>query len=302
MNSCTEEISTETRQAATCAANLASKGEINWAMSITTNPSALTIDTDELPLSSPFTISSDDLRRAQENDSVINRVLSYVKNGKKPTTKELSSEQPSSKRRRTRLSTRENSRSTDENSEISSEEEDIVLLPNRLPSTEAEIDVENNIPMIAENEIPPNENAELLEDEQPENRVEEHPIENRESAPLTPSLPNIPENVVNEESLISDATEEPIVYSERPVRLRQVPNRLSYYAPGQAYSVQASPLNTVYNRPFINNHPILVRVPLNNPVMTQFVHPPMPFITPSCRQPIQNFVPQQFVIQRPIYI
>ena len=98
MSSCTEEISTETRQAATCAANLASKGDINWAMSITTNPSALTIDTDELPLSSPFTVSSDDLRRAQENDSVISRVLYYIENGTKPTTTELSSEKPNVRR------------------------------------------------------------------------------------------------------------------------------------------------------------------------------------------------------------
>ena len=98
MNSCTEEVSAETRQAATCAANLASKGDINWAMSITTNPSALTIDTDELPLSSPFTVSSDDLRRAQENDRVISRVLYYIEKGKKPTTAELSSEKPNVRR------------------------------------------------------------------------------------------------------------------------------------------------------------------------------------------------------------
>ena len=113
---------------------------------------------------------------------------------------------------------------------------------------------------------------------------------------------NFSEIVKNGEPLINDTTEEPIAYSERPVRSRQVPNRLSYYASGQAYSVQASPLNTVSNRPFINNQSILVRIPLNNPAMTQFVHPPMPFITPSFRQPIKNFVPQQFVFQRPIYI
>ena len=210
-----------------------------------------------------------------------------------------------SKRRRTRLSTHENSRPTDENSENSSEEEEIVLVPNQLPSTEAEIDIESNTPIIhAENDVPSNENAEPFENEQPEERIEANPTENHESAPLTPPppLPNVPEIVVSEEPLISNTTEEPIVYSERPVRLRQVPNRLSYFAPGQAYSVQASPFNTVHNRPFIENQPILVRIPMNNPVMTQFAHPPMPFITPSCRQPIQNFVPQQFVFQRPIYI
>ena len=210
-----------------------------------------------------------------------------------------------SKRRRTRLSTHENSRPTDGNSENSSEEEEIVLVPNHLPSTEAEIDIEHNMPMIqAENDVLPSENAEHLEDEQPENKTEGSPIENRESAPLTPPSPlsNVQETFVSEGPLISNAAEEPIVYSERPVRLRQAPNRLSYYAPGQAYSVQASPLNTVNNRSFIDNQPMIVRIPMTNPVMTQFVHPPMPFITPSFRQPIKNFVPQQFVFQRPIYI
>ena len=209
-----------------------------------------------------------------------------------------------SQRRRTRLSTREDSRPTVENSQTSSEEEEIVLFSNHLPSTEVEIDIESNTSMISESDVPPNENAELLENEQPENRIEENPIENRESAPVTPlpPLPNAPGNVVNGESLTSNAIEEPIVYSERPVRLRQIPNRLSYYAPGQAYSVQASPLNIVNNRPFIDNQSILVRIPLNNQVMTQFVHPPMQFITPSYRQPIHNFVPQQFVRQRSIYI
>ena len=197
------------------------------------------------------------------------------------------------------------SRPTDENSENSSEEDEIVLVPNQSPSTEAEIDIEHNVPIIqAENDALPNENAELLENEQPEDRTEGRSIENRESAPLTPLPPlsNVPEIVVCEGPLISNAAEEPIVDSEKPVRLRQVPNRLSYYAPGQAYSVQASPLNTVNNRPFIDNQPILVRIPMTNPVMTQFVHPPMPLITPSSRQPIQNFVPQRFVFQRPIYI
>eukprot|EP00794_Sanderia_malayensis_P002020 gene2020-2297_t len=208
-----------------------------------------------------------------------------------------------SKHRRTRLSARENSRPIDENSETSSEVEEIVLVSNHLPSAVAEIGIENNIPMIpVKNVVPLSENAELLENEEPERRIEENPIENRELAPLTPSplLPIIPEIALSEEALVSNAVEEPIVYSERPVRLRQVPNRLSYFAPGQAYLLQVP--NTVNNRPFINNQPTLIRIPLNNPVMTQFVHPQMPFITPSCRQPIQNFAPQQFIFRRPIYI
>eukprot|EP00795_Rhopilema_esculentum_P015684 gene15684-6974_t len=132
-------------------------------------------------------------------------------------------------------------------------------------------------------------NVELLENVQPEDRIEDNPIETRESAPLTRPVPNNPENIVNEEPLLS-TTEEPITSSERPVRLRQIPNRLSYYAPGQAYSVQASTLNTVNNEPFVDDQPILVRLPLNNQVMTTFVYPSMPLFTPSWRQPIQNFV------------
>ena len=101
----------------------------------------------------------------------------------------------------------------------------------------------------AENDVLPNKNAELLEDEQPENRTEGSPIENCESAPLTPPSPlsSVQEIVVSEGLLISNAAEEPITHSGRPVRLHQALNRLSCYGPGQAYSVQASPLNTVNN-------------------------------------------------------
>ena len=170
-----------------------------------------------------------------------------------------------------------------------------MLVSNHLPSTEAENDINHNMPIIkAGSDILPNENAELLENEPPENRS---PIENGESAPFTPPLPssNVPEVVVSEEPLITNAEEEHIVCSERPVRLRQVPNRLSYYAPGQACLVQASPLNTVNDRPFINNQLIPVRIPMDNSVIIQFVHPAMPFITPSYRHPIQSYHNNSFI-------
>ena len=98
MKSCTEEISSEIRQALTCAAQLVDKGEPNFITSLSTDPNVLSIDCLSNTVNPTTKVNTNDLRQAQLNDQIVSRVHYYVNNGIRPLPKDISTEVPDVKR------------------------------------------------------------------------------------------------------------------------------------------------------------------------------------------------------------
>ena len=134
--------------------------------------------------------------------------------------------------------------------------------------------------MERENDFPPNYNAQAGDNGAPGEQTEKDSTGDSELRQSPPAPPNAPGSDVSDEILIER--------SERPTRSCRVPDRLSYYAPGQACLLQTP--YTVDSRPFLMNQPIIVRFPFNQ-VVPPFMHPSIPYITSSCRESIPNAVP-----------
>ena len=98
MKSCTEEISSDIRQALTCEAQLFDKGEPNFITSLSTDPNVLSIDCLTNTVNPTTKVSINDLHQAQLNDQIVSRVHYYVNNGTRPLPKDISTEVPDVKR------------------------------------------------------------------------------------------------------------------------------------------------------------------------------------------------------------
>ena len=156
-----------------------------------------------------------------------------------------------------------------------------VIKHKRITGVPYKIETENStFVMERENDFPPNYNAQAGDNGAPGEQTEKDSTGDSELRQSPPAPPNAPGSDVSDEILIER--------SERPTRSRRVPDRLSYYAPGQACLVQTP--YTVDSRPFLTNQPIIVRFPFNQ-VIPPFMHPSIPYITSSCRESIPNAVP-----------
>ena len=160
-------------------------------------------------------------------------------------------EQPTrkSKGHRKRRSSEKDSSLNDQETDSSSEDDEIALLPYELPCNQREIETENNtLVMERENDFPPNYNAQAGDNGAPGEQTEKDSTGDSELRQSPPAPPNAPGSDVSDEILIER--------SERPTRSCRVPDRLSYYAPGQACLLQTP--YTVDSRPFLTNQPIIV--------------------------------------------
>ena len=96
MDTCTEEMSPDTRKAVTMAAKLVDQGKVNMVSPLSVDPKVFAIDPFPLPKSS--TINSKELLQAQLNDPAINQVLNFVNKGQKPSAKAIFRESSAVKR------------------------------------------------------------------------------------------------------------------------------------------------------------------------------------------------------------
>ena len=97
MDSCTEKFSIAEHQAVMNATNFIDTGQSNWVSSSTTNKTAF--DFADLPKGTTSTkVTFNDLCQSQITDHAISRVRFLVSKGKKPDSKEISSELPDVKR------------------------------------------------------------------------------------------------------------------------------------------------------------------------------------------------------------
>ena len=90
----------------------------------------------------------------------------------------------------------------------------------------------------------------------------------------------------------------------RPSRIRQPPDRLAYYAPGQAYLIHY--VNRINSIPFVSNQTISVPHHIMQGAPRASLRPvytfsPMHDVTAMCRQPIQNLMPSNMLWNRPVY-
>ena len=92
---------------------------------------------------------------------------------------------------------------------------------------------------------------------------------------------------------------------QRPSRVRQPPDRLAYYAPGQTYSIHH--VNRINSIPFVSNptisvpHNFMQAAPRASFIRPFYTLSPMHFVTSTCRQPIQNLLPSNMLWNRPVY-
>ena len=93
--------------------------------------------------------------------------------------------------------------------------------------------------------------------------------------------------------------------NQRPSRIRQPSDRLSYYAPGQAYPIHH--VNRINSIPFVSNqtisvpHHFMQAAPRPSFIRPVYNFTPMHIVTPVCRQPIQNLMPSNMLWNRPVY-
>ena len=97
MKTCTEETTTDTRQAIACAAKLCDQGRSPWISSLTTDSSVLAID-DCVRETTFDKIKLIDLCQSQNEDQTISRVLNLVTKNIKPSSREISHEAQNVKR------------------------------------------------------------------------------------------------------------------------------------------------------------------------------------------------------------
>ena len=97
ITTCTEETTTDTRQAIACAAKLCDQGRSPWISSLTTDSSVLAID--NCVRETTFDkIKLIDLCQSQNEDQTISRVLNLVTKNIKPSSREISHEAQNVKR------------------------------------------------------------------------------------------------------------------------------------------------------------------------------------------------------------
>ena len=91
METCTEETTTDTRQAVVYAAKISEQGEFTWISSLTTDYNVLAIR-DSGKENTFETINAVDLCQSQAQDQTISRVLNFVSKKIKPSPREISHE------------------------------------------------------------------------------------------------------------------------------------------------------------------------------------------------------------------
>ncbi len=96
MQTCTEEILPDTRKAITSAVTLLGQGTSNWISALATDVDVFAIDS--TPTIANQSITIDDLLQGQSEDPSISRVLHLVKQGKRPSMREIAPESTSVKR------------------------------------------------------------------------------------------------------------------------------------------------------------------------------------------------------------
>ena len=97
METCTEETTTDTRQAVAYAAKISEQGESTWISSLTTDYNVLAIG-DSGKENSFEKINAVDLCQSQAQDQTISRVLNFVSRKIKPSPREISRESQNVKR------------------------------------------------------------------------------------------------------------------------------------------------------------------------------------------------------------
>ena len=79
MKTCTEEVSTDEVQAIACSAQVQADGGSTWITTLTNNPAVLTLDPTLFKQSPSPQIQQVDIAAAQRQDTVIGKVLFYLK-------------------------------------------------------------------------------------------------------------------------------------------------------------------------------------------------------------------------------
>eukprot|EP00112_Aurelia_sp_Birch-Aquarium-sp1_P003997 Seg1452.4 transcript_id=Seg1452.4/GoldUCD/mRNA.D3Y31 product="Retrovirus-related Pol polyprotein from transposon 17.6" pseudo=true protein_id=Seg1452.4/GoldUCD/D3Y31 len=226
-----EEMSSDIRQALTCAAQLVDKGEPNFITSLSTDPNVLSIDCLPNTVNPTPTVNVNGLRQAQLNDQIVTRLHYYVnKEPDEPLQSPKRVNRQYQPRRQLASSQTHNEIADIDSSEDSSSEDELFAVQNIDPSGQLNSNnsqssdtnnVESQSDMTSAPSPPQTPHAED-EAEVPVHESEELPVENKHVEIIGNDLPQ-QEN-------------------HRPIRIRQPPDRFAYYAPGHAV-VNAVPMN-----------------------------------------------------------